>query len=155
MHFKICNSNFNRRNSSCVHFKICNSNFTAEIRVVCVSKFATRILTAEIRVVCISKFATRIFTAKIRFSSDFHCKGSSQNSKSELCISKFYNSDFFVYTRGYLLNGQVILFHWMGKLFHYVLFESFAYNNVYYSACDRVIINYQISTFCVERANES
>ena len=25
--FKICNSNFNRRNSSCVHFKICNSNF--------------------------------------------------------------------------------------------------------------------------------
>ena len=27
MRFKICNSNFNRRNSSCVRFNICNSNF--------------------------------------------------------------------------------------------------------------------------------
>ena len=39
----------------------------------------------------------------------------------------------------------------MGKLFHYALFESFAYNNVYYSTCDRVIFNYLISTLCVER----
>ena len=126
---------------------------TAEIRVVCISKFATRIFTPKVRVVCSLKFATRIFTAKIRVRS-FSLQRFKSKFKIRVVHFKIYNSDFFVLTRSYLLNGQVILFHWMGKLFHYALFESFAYNNAYYSTCDRVIINYLISTFCVERANE-
>ena len=92
--FKICNSYFNRRNSSCVHFKICNSNFNRKNPSCVRFKICNSNFNRKIRVVCISKFATRIFTAKIRFRSDFHCKGSSQNSKSELCISKFTTRTF-------------------------------------------------------------
>ena len=71
--FKICNSNFTRRNSSCVRFKIYNSNFYRKNPSCVYFKIATRILTAEIRVVCISKSATRILTAEIRV----------------VCVSKF------------------------------------------------------------------
>ena len=117
-------------------------------------KITTRILTAKSELCAFQNLQLEFLPQKSDSGQIFTAKDRVK-IQNPSCAFQNLQLGLFRVARGYLLNGQVILFHWMGKQFHYALFESFAYNNAYYSACDRVIINYLIFTFCVERANES
>ena len=142
--FKIFNSNFNRRNSFCVRFKICNSNFnrrnsSCAFLNLQLEFFRQNPSCVHFKILPQKSESAQIFTAKFQV-------------KIQNPSCAFQNLQLGLFRVDTWLPYPL---HWMGKLFHYALFESFAYNNAYYSKCDRVIINYLISTFCVERANES